>query len=187
MTTRPPARPPASPPAPSPARGKKNAGSLKARRSAARLAAVQTLYQVEIGGMTAEGALNDFTRHRLADDDGIDYVTAEVDLLAAIVRGASVRLAEIDRIVAATLDARTNLERMETLLRAILRAGSWELLAQPETHSRIIINDYVNVTHAFFAGREPGMINGVLDHVARVLRPDEVARPDPDRIPPPVM
>ena len=175
------------PPAPPPARGKRSAGSLKARRSAARLAAVQTLYQSEIGGVTAEAALTDFTRHRLSEDDGVDYVTAEPELQAAIVRGASVRMAEIDRIVAAALDPRTQLERMETLLRAILRAGAWELLAQPETHSRIIINDYVNVTHAFFAGREPGMINGVLDHVARVLRPEEVARPDPDRIPPPAL
>ena len=73
------------------------------------------------------------------------------------------------------LDRQWSLERMELLLRAILRAGAWELLCNSDVAAHIIINDYIDVTHAFFAGREPGMVNGVLDKLARTLRTDEMA------------
>ncbi len=166
---------------------KSGGGSAKARRKAARLAAVQALYQIDLNGVDPAGkgvetVLGEFVKHRLGEDvDGVAFVAAEPQLFSDIVRGASYRREDVDRIVSAALDQRFPLERLEMLLRAILRAGTYELLAHADLHPRILISEYVDVAHAFFAGREPGMVNGVLDHVARVLRPDELARPDPSR------
>ena len=84
-------------------------------------------------------------------------------------------------MLASALEPRYALDRMELLMRAILRAGAYELFVHNDTHPRILISEYVDVAHAFFAAREPGMVNGVLDHVARALRPDELAQPDPSR------
>ncbi|MDE1147906.1 MAG: transcription antitermination factor NusB [Azospirillaceae bacterium] len=153
----------------------KRAGSAKARRSAARLNAVQALYQVELTDISAEAVITEYGKYRLGQElDGDRYVTADGDLFAAIVRGATARQHEIDPVLVQALD-RQHLDRLELLLRAILRAGAWELLAGGDTAARIVINDYIDVAHGFFAGKEPGMINGVLDRVARIVRPDEMA------------
>lgn len=152
----------------------KAAGSAKARRSVARLNAVQALYQIDLIGAPTEQTITEYASYRLGQElDGDRYVTADGELFAAIVRGVSARQAEIDAILTAALD-RQQLDRLELLLRAILRAGTWELLAGSGTAARIVINDYIDVTHGFFAGREPGMINGVLDRVARTVRPEEM-------------
>lgn len=156
----------------------KRGGSAKARRKAARLAAVQALYQIELTGQATESVLGEFVKHRFGQEiDGDRYVAAEPTLFADIVRGTVQRRPEVDEMVRRCLDPRFPLERIELLLRAILRAGAYELLAHADVHPLIIINEYVDVTHAFFAGREPAMVNGVLDHLARVLRPDELATP----------
>lgn len=150
-------------------------GSAKARRKASRLAAVQALYQIELAGTNPETVLGEFVQHRIGHEiDGDRYVAAEPQLLADIVRGASARREEIDRMLGAGLDPQWPLERLELLMRAILRAGAFELLVHTDTHARILISEYVDVCRAFFAGREPGMVNGVLDKIARSLRPDEV-------------
>ena len=164
---------------------KKKVGSARARRKAARLAAVQALYQVDLVGTPSENVLGEFVKHRLGedlDDEGATFVSADPQLFADILRGVSARREEVDRILGGVLDANWPIERLEHLLRAILRAGTFELLAHGDTHARIVISEYVDVGRAFFAGKEPGMVNGVLDRIARVLRPDEVAdregRPD---------
>lgn len=157
------------PPPPKPA---KVAGSAKARRSAARLAAVQALYQVDLTGTSAETVVTEFVQHRIGRDDpeGDKLVTADPQLFSDIVRGTMVRRADIDQLAGDALSQQWSLERLETPLRAVLRAGTWELLCNPSVDTGIIINDYVEVAHAFFGGKEPGMVNGVLDRVARTVR-----------------
>jgi N utilization substance protein B len=159
-------------------------GSAKARRKAARLAAVQALYQVELSGTNAEAVLGEFIKHRLGHEvDGDTYVAADPQLFSDILRGASARREELDGMLASCLDATWPVERLELIMRAILRAGAFELLVHVDTHPRIIISEYVDVSHAFFAGREPAMVNGVLDKLARAIRPDDLAAPDPSRAP----
>lgn len=154
----------------------KRTGSAKARRKAARLAAVQALYQVDLTGTQSESVLGEFVKHRIGQDlDGESFVAADPQLFADILRGVSARLDEVDRLLGGTLDGQWTVDRLEHLLRAILRAGAYELLAHGDVHARIVISEYVDVGRAFFAGKEPGMINGVLDRIARALRPEEVA------------
>ena len=164
---------------------KTGGGSAKARRKAARLAAVQALYQIEQSGHSVEDVVGEFVKHRLGEEiDGNKFVAGDPQLFADIVRGAAIRREEVDRILSGALDAKFPVERLEMILRAILRAGAYEMFVHQDTHPRILISEYVDVAHAFFAGREPAMVNGVLDHVARVLRPDDLARQDPNRAQP---
>jgi N utilization substance protein B len=159
-------------------RNRSGGGSAKARRSAARLAAVQALYQIELAGAPTETVLAEFIAHRLGHEvDGISYVAADPTLFSAIVRGTCARLADVDAVVSGALDPRLPLERLELLLRALMRAGAWELMANSETAPRIILNEYVEVAHAFYESRETGMVNGVLNTLAHRLRPDEMSEP----------
>ncbi len=155
-------------------------GSAKARRKAARLAAVQALYQIDMSGVGVEAVIGEFIKHRFSEDvDGAQFVLADQELFGGIMRGVSDRRDVVDGIVSSALDPKFPLERLEMLLRAILRAGAYEIFVHNDVHPRIIISEYVDVAHAFFAGREPGMVNGVLDHVARKIRPDDLAQPAP--------
>ncbi|MEO3435529.1 transcription antitermination factor NusB [Inquilinus sp. CAU 1745] len=158
-----------------PPKTKKQKPSAKARRSAARLAAVQALYQIALIGADVETVVGEFVQHRFgADLDGDVFVTPEPTSFAAIVRGASVRREDVDGLIAGSLDSAWTVDRLELLLRVVMRAGAWELLANPEVAPRIVISEYVDVAHAFFGGKEPAMVNGVLDKIARTLRPDEM-------------
>lgn len=150
----------------------KRTGSAKARRTAARLAAVQALYQIDLTGAAAEAVIAEFVHFRFGHEiDGDRYVTADPGLFADIVRGVATRGGEVDRLLVGVLDARFALDRLELPLRAILRAGAFELMAHgAAVPAAIVLNDYVDVAHAFFAGKEPGMVNGVLDRLARTLR-----------------
>ena len=151
-------------------------------RSVARLAAVQALYQADQTGIGVEPVIGEFVKHRFGEEvDGAQFVAADPQLFADIVRGASHRRTEVDGLLSSALDPKFPLERLEMLLRAILRAGAYEVFAHTDTHPRILISEYVDVAHAFFAGREPGMVNGVLDTVARKVRPEELAQPAPGR------
>ncbi|CAK0748022.1 transcription antitermination protein NusB [Azospirillaceae bacterium] len=158
-------------------------GSAKARKKAARLAAVQALYQMEQTCIAPEAVINEFLKHRIGRDlerreiDGVTFVEPDADLFTAIVRLAGQRLSEIDLLISNALTHRTPLERLELLLRAILRAGVAELLAHRDVHARILLSEYIDIAHAFFSGREPNMVNGVLDRIARSLRPIEANNP----------
>lgn len=149
------------------------------RRGAARLAAVQALYQIELTGASPDRVLREFVAHRIGapPQAATDESTGETDreLFAAIVRGATERRAELDTMVGSALAAGWTLARMDRVLRALLRAGAFELFARPETPARVAIAEYVAVAKAFYEGREPGFVNGVLDRLARVLRPEEMA------------
>lgn len=160
---------------------KTGGGSAKARRKAARLAATQALYQIDVSTTGVETVIGEFVEHRLGEEiDGVRYVAADPQLFSDIVRGAVHRRADVDGMLSRALEPRFQLDRIEVLLRAILRAGAYELFAHHDTHARILISEYVDVARAFYAAREPGMVNGVLDHVARALRSEELAAGDQD-------
>jgi N utilization substance protein B len=153
------------------------------RRRNARLAAVQALYQIELSDVPAdspepvERVIREFGRYRLGQDiDGEQIGDADETLFADIVRGATARRREIDEAITGALTPEWPLERLETILRAILRSGAYELLARIDVPARVVISEYLEVAHAFFAGKEPSLVNGVLDRLGRVLRAAELGR-----------
>ena len=145
-----------------------------ARRSAARLAAVQALYQIDQSAASPDVVLEEFLRFRLGDSfDTENDVLPHKDLFSEIIRGVARRSRDIDEIVSASLSSRWTFDRLEMILRAILRAGVYELKESVDTPARVIITEYVDVAHAFYEGREPAMVNGMLDRIAHLIRPDE--------------
>ncbi len=147
-------------------------GSAKARRNAARLAAVQCVYQMRQNGMNAEQALGDYVNNRMGvEEDGEVFVAADTDLLRAIVTGAEERLPLLTEMLENALDPSKPFNRQEQLIQAILLCGAEELFGHPETDKALILSGYVEVAKAFYEGREPAMVNAALDALAKVLRP----------------
>ena len=152
----------------------RNSSGGSARRSAARLAAVQALYQIDHSGASPDIVLEEFLRFRLGDSfDTENDVAPQKALFTEIVRGTSGRIGDIDEMISAALSNKWTFDRLEFILRAVLRAGIYELEAAPGTPARVVISEYVDVAHAFYDGQEPGMVNGILDRVARSVRGDE--------------
>jgi N utilization substance protein B len=140
-------------------------------RSAARLAAVQALYQQEMEGTPIAQLLNEFHRHRLgATIEDVTYVNAEAPFFDDLVQGVEARSAEIETIVSAALSADWSFDRLDKPMRQILRAGTYELLARADVPIGSVINEYLDVAEAFYARREKGFVNGVLDAVAKQVR-----------------
>jgi transcription antitermination protein NusB len=155
-------------------RPNRSSGGGTARRSAARLAAVQALYQIDHSGTPGDQVLEEFLRFRLGDSfDTEKDVAPHKNLFTEIVRGVGARGADIDDVIEAALSNKWTFERVEIILRAILRAGVYEIDARKDTPARVIINEYVDIAHAFYDGQEPGMVNGMLDRISRTLRPEE--------------
>ena len=147
-----------------------NSDQRKAR-SAARLAAVQALYQLEMEGTVLERLLDEFHQHRLgAEIEGDQYADAEVAFFDDVVKGASARRDEIDTLLAGKLADGWKLERLDKTMLQVLRAGAWELMARADVPTATVITEYVDVAHAFFESREAKFVNGVLDSVAKVVR-----------------
>jgi N utilization substance protein B len=141
-------------------------------RSAARLAAVQALYQQEMEGTPLSRLLHEFHEHRLgATIEDQTYHDAERDFFDDIVTGADARRAEIDRLIADRLAEGWSLARLDRPMRAILRAGAYELVARPDVPVGSVISEYVDVAHAFYDKRESGFVNGLLDAIAKEARP----------------
>src|ERR1700730_5306830 len=145
------------------------------RRSLARLAAVQALYQLELNpSADPEAVIREFARHRLGHEiDGDQYGEADPALFADIVRGVADDQEGLDATTAAAVTEDWPLARLEAVLRAILRAGAYELVHRTDIPPRVAVSEYADIAHAFFTGREPGLANGVLDHLARTLHPAE--------------
>lgn len=140
-------------------------------RSAARLAAVQALYQVEMEATPMAQLLDEFHRHRLgAEIEGDQYAAAEVAFFDDVVKGVVARRDEIDDLLAAKLAEGWRLERLDKTMLQILRAGAWELLARADIPTATVISEYLDVAHAFFETREAKFVNGVLDAVAKAVR-----------------
>jgi N utilization substance protein B len=144
-------------------------GTIK--RSLARLAAVQALYQIDLNDAPAETVIAELREHG-ADEEG--FGEADNALLGDIVRGVIANRDDLDGMLNEALAPDWHLPRLEAVLRAVLRGGAYELLARLEIPARVVLNEYVDIAHAFFAGKEPKLVNGVLDRVARRLRPDEL-------------
>jgi N utilization substance protein B len=140
-------------------------------RSAARLAAVQALYQMEMEATPLARLLHEFHEHRLGatiEDD--TYADAEVAFFDDVVAGVDARRAEIDALIAARLAEGWSLERLDRPMRAILRAGAYELVARPDVPVATVISEYIDVAHAFYDKRETGFVNGLLDTIAKAAR-----------------
>ena len=140
-------------------------------RSAARLAAVQALYQKEMEDIAIPQLLHEFHEHRLgATIEDTTYAEAEVAFFDDLVAGVDARAEEIDGLVIAKLAAGWTLERLDKPMRQILRAGTYELLARIDVPTATVISEYVDVAHAFYEKREAGFVNGLLDAVAKDVR-----------------
>lgn len=138
----------------------------------ARLAAVQAMYQMELTGLDAETVAREFIEHRFSAQP--DSPAPEEALFGDVVRGVPHRQTEIDRAIAACLAADWKLSRIDSILRAILRAAAYELIARPDIPAKVVIDEYLDVTHAFFNGDEVGFVNAALDRLAREKRAGEL-------------
>ena len=140
-------------------------------RSAARLAAVQALYQLQMENPPLASLLDEFHRHRLgAEIEGDQYAPAEQAFFDDVVKGVHARHAEIDDLLAARLADGWRLDRLDKTMLQILRAGTYELLARADVPTGSAISEYVDVAHAFFEPREAKFVNGLLDAVAKDVR-----------------
>jgi N utilization substance protein B len=149
-------------------------------RRAARLAAVQALYQMELNGDDAESVTAEFIDHRLGREPEISGGAADEEFFGAVVRGVPHHQVEIDQAIAKVLSKDWRLERVDSILRAILRAGAFELIGRPDVPARAVIDEYVELAHAFFSGDEPKFVNAALDKLAHRKRASEFGETPPD-------
>ena len=147
-------------------------------RRSARLAAVQALYQMELTGTDAETVASEFVEHRFGEAAPGEAPDAE--FFGAVVRGVPHHQVEIDRSIARCLSADWKLQRIDSILRAILRAAAFELIARKDVPAKVVIDEYVDVAHAFFSGDEPSFVNAALDKLAHRKRAPEFGETPPD-------
>jgi N utilization substance protein B len=146
------------------------------RHSRARLAAIQALYQSAMTGTPPSVVIDEFLRHRLMDTDNEAGEGGKLNeaLFAELVKGASARLDETDRKIENALPSSWDGDRLEVVLRCLLRSAAYELMTRYETPATVVISEYVRLAHRFFSEGEPAFANGVLDRLARDLRPGEL-------------
>lgn len=148
----------------------------KQARSVARLAAVQALYQMEVSSAGAETVIREFSEHRfdrdLPGESGEDMTLAQADevFFADLVRGVVEHQKAIDSAVVKRLATGWKLDRLDATVRAILRAGAYELSRRADVPTEVVIDEYVELAKSFFEGPEPGFVNGALDAVAQDVR-----------------
>ena len=144
------------------------------RRGAARLAAVQALYQMDLAATPLDEALGQFEKHWIGREvEGDEYLPAEAAHFRDIVRGVVDDQRRLDPMIDEALSKGWPLKRIETVIRAILRAGVYELDRKRDVPARVVVTEYVDVAHAFVDREETGMVNAVLDQLARHLRAAE--------------
>lgn len=140
-------------------------------RSAARLAAVQALYQLDMEKCGIAKLLAEFHAHRLgAEIEDVQYADAEVSFFDDVVSGVDARRAEIDAMVESKLGEQWKIGRIDKTMLQILRAGTYELIARPDVPVATVIAEYIDVAHAFFDAKDAKFVNGLLDSVAKVTR-----------------
>lgn len=146
----------------------------RGQRSATRLAAVQALYQIDVADALPEEVLRSFKDKRWSKaNPGLELPDPDNHMLDDLVLGVSSERSVLDMALDAALAERHTVERLEILLRAVLRAGAYELRSVADVPSVVVINEYVDLTHAFFAGKEPALVNAVLDQLAHDFRSAE--------------
>jgi N utilization substance protein B len=146
------------------------------KRAAARLAIVQALYQMEVAGKGVNEILAEFETHWMGQEiEGDQYQPAEVEFFRDVLQGVLTDQLAIDRQIDRVLTGGWPLARVEAVMRAVLRAGAYELRARKDVPPRVVIKEYVDVAGAFFGSTEAGMVNAVLDRIAREERATELA------------
>ena len=146
-----------------------------AARSMARLVAVQALYQMAITGAGAEAVVREFTHHRLSrQSEETAHGGADATLFAELVQGVAAAGHELDDMIAAVLAETHDVDRLETVLKVVLRAGAYELSHRLDVPAPVTIKEYVDVADAFYDKKGTGLVNAVLDRLARALRPEEL-------------
>ena len=144
------------------------------RRGAARLAAVQALYQMDIAGTGVNDILTEFEGHWMGREvEGNQYLPAEAAFFREVVGGVVREQRNLDPLIDAALEQTWPLKRIEAILRAVLRAGAFELGHRRDVPARVVVSEYVDVANAFVEREETGMVNAVLDQLARQLRAAE--------------
>ena len=144
------------------------------RRGAARLAAVQALYQMDVAGKGLNEILAEFERHWMGREvEGEQYLPAEAAFFRDVISGFAREQVKLDPLIDHALSAGWPLKRVEAVLRAVLRAGAYELDHRRDVPARVVVSEYVGVANAFVDAEETGMVNAVLDQLARQLRADE--------------
>ncbi|WP_448659855.1 transcription antitermination factor NusB [Sphingomonas sp. CJ99] len=140
-------------------------------RAAARLGAVQALYQQEMEGTRLVQLLSEFHQHRLgAIIEDVEYADADIAFFDDLVKGVDARREEIDALVTSKLSAGWTLDRLDRPMRQILRSGTYELIARPDVPTGAVISEYLDVADAFYDKREKNFVNGLLDAVAKQVR-----------------
>jgi N utilization substance protein B len=157
-----------------PARAAQPGRAEKRGRHIARLAAIQALYQMEVAGTGVEGVIREFSDHRFGRDpegeQGAPLQDADEGFFAQLVRGVVGEQSAIDAAIARRLAKGWRLERLDATVRAILRAGGFELLRRPDVPTEVVIDEYLELTKSFFETTEPGFVHGALDGIARDVR-----------------
>jgi N utilization substance protein B len=147
------------------------------RRGAARLSAVQALYQMDIAGTGVNDILAEFERHWIGREvEGEQYLPAEAAFFRDVVSGVVREQRTLDPLIDTALAQGWPLKRIEAILRAVLRAGAYELGHRNDVPARVVVSEYVDVAHAFVDRDETGLVNAVLDQIARQLRTAEFER-----------
>jgi transcription antitermination protein NusB len=147
-----------------------------ASRSAARLAAVQALYQMDMTGIDLTEVVAEFEAYRLGQEiEGDQYHRAEAVFFRDLVEGVVREQLRLDPLIDQQLAEGWRLTRIDSILRAILRAGTYELFMRDDVPARVVISEYVDIAHAFFGEEEPKVVNGILDRLGHKARPQEVA------------
>ena len=148
------------------------------RRHAARVAAVQALYQIEITGDPVTGVIDEFSEHRIdgQDTEVADGAKANKTLFVELVQGVTQSQGQIDERLNLLITSKRTVDELEVILRSVLRTASYELGCRHQVPARSLIKEYVRIADAFFSGKEPSFVNGLLDKVARCLRPGELER-----------
>ena len=149
-------------------------------RSAARLAALQALYQLEITGNAPDDVIEEFIEHRFGSTSGNNTPKHDEAFFSDLVHGVLKHQVEIDRSIAKSLAQGWTLSRIDSILRALLRAASYELVARRDVPAKVVIDEYVELARDFFDGDEPGFVNAVLDRLAHRKRAAEFGETPPD-------
>ena len=153
--------------------GKKS--SIVKGRPAARLAAVQALYQLEQEPTTPQKVISEFVTHRFNEIvDGTRFVTPDKSLFQDIVLGVMERLADLDPMITSTLSEGWRLERIESVVRSILRAAVFELSRDTSVPTPVVINEYIEIAKSFCSPSEVSFVNGSLDSLAKLLRTEDL-------------
>ena len=150
--------------------------SVPAARSVSRLAVVQGLYQMDMARTDLNDVIEEFVLYRFGEQARFDFADADTTFFGDLLRGVVQHQREIDPLLDGQLAKGWRLTRIDSILRAILRAGAFELMERTDVPAAVVINEYVEVAHAFFGGDEPKVVNGVLDALGKRLRP---AKPTP--------